>query len=167
MNNIIKLILIVCLSFGAYTWNKTNNFGHENNWISYSFVKEKINVKFPENPKIEINSAMGINIKLARIKKFENEYIVGLTTGGDFSQNKLYPYSLEKKGASIKSNKIISVDGFIGREFHMYFKGKEAIQRFIKYNGILVTQLAIYKKENKQKGEIDKFFKSLNINKKG
>jgi hypothetical protein len=166
VNNFIKIILVILLVFGAYSWNDNRVSETKDDWINYSFNNENINVMFPANPKIETALSMGIDVKLVKVKKFKNKYIVGLTKGIDeFSDETFYPFSLVKKGATIKTSKQISVDGFIGKEFYMDFNGKESIMRFIKYNDFLITQLAIYKKENKEKGEIDKFFKSLNINK--
>ena len=82
-------------------------------------------------------------------------------SGINFSSDDMYPFSLTKKGAIIKSEKDIIINGYIGKEYRLVFNGKSVIQHFIKYEGSLINQLSIYKKSDLTDMKVGFFFKSL------
>lgn len=161
MNNLLKLVLVISVIYGCYKWVNSNDALNESDWVMHQFTLLNIKASFPLKPRVNSSNVDGGKIEFATIHESKNQYFVSIVKGNDFNRDAMYPYSLTNKGAIIKSEKEIVINGHIGKEYLLSLNGKSVIQHFIKYKGSLITQLSIYKKSDITDMKVDYFFNSL------
>ena len=149
MNNIVKLIILGLVVFGAYSAfnskgiSKTSDENVTSSWVRYSFISERFSAMFPSKPKVKNISNQGVTVEFAETKTNDGRFSVGVVRGIEISEEAFYPFSLIKKGAKLDSSYSIEVSGYHGKEFSLSFGKQVVTQRFINYEGALVTQTSI------------------------
>jgi hypothetical protein len=161
MKIFFKLLLVIGATYGSYKWVNSNDGIKENDWVNHQFTLLNVKVSFPMKPRIDKRNVEGTQFEFATTNESKNQYVVSVMSGINFNSDDMYPFSLTKKGAIIKSEKDITINGYIGKEYRLVFNGKSVIQHFIKYEGSLINQLSIYKKSELTEMKVDFFFKSL------
>jgi hypothetical protein len=161
MNSFFKLFLVIGAIYGSYTWFNSDEGLKESDWVNYQFTLLNIKASFPLKPRVDNKKVQGTQVEFVTVNESKNHYSVGVVNGISFNSDDMYPFSLINKGAVIKSEKDIYINGYIGKEYQLVLNGKSVIQHFIKYKGSLINQLTIYKKTDITDKKVDFFFKSL------
>jgi hypothetical protein len=164
VKNILSGLIVAVVMCGGYLIyeNIVNSFD-ESLWVTKYVNLGKVSVEFPNSPKVQKASVEDTKLEILKSKDNGNEYIVTSLKGNVIDISEFYPHSFVAKGATIVSQKDITIDGKIGKEFQLMLGNRNIVQRMLKFDETLIGQIAIYTKTDLSDNKVKYFLDTIKM----